>query len=86
MRDEGEHGKIVRLSLRNFLLCGAIFALAAGLAWTQGAYTMQPPPSQQPPLAPPMFQRTCSLCHGSDGRGTDRAHHGELAASPERLR
>ena len=23
--------------------------------------------------APPQFVQTCSLCHGSDGRGTDRA-------------
>jgi PQQ-dependent dehydrogenase (methanol/ethanol family) len=23
--------------------------------------------------APPLFQRTCSLCHGSDAKGTDRA-------------
>ena len=27
----------------------------------------------QPPEAPRQFKQVCSLCHGSDGRGTDRA-------------
>ncbi len=30
-------------------------------------------PAQQTPEAPRQFKQVCSLCHGSDGRGTDRA-------------
>ena len=72
MRDRREQPAAVGRGLRGFLLCGLIFGLAAGHAWPQGAYTMQPP-QQQAPVPPPMFQQICSLCHGSDGRGTDRA-------------
>ena len=32
-----------------------------------------PPPGMQAMEAPPLFKRTCSLCHGADATGTDRA-------------
>jgi PQQ-dependent dehydrogenase (methanol/ethanol family) len=31
------------------------------------------PQAQRPQVAPKQFVQTCSLCHGGDGRGTDRA-------------
>src|ERR1019366_4958910 len=43
------------------------FAMHAQSALAQG---MNNP---QPQEAPRQFKQTCSLCHGSDGRGTDRA-------------
>src|SRR5579864_8425250 len=44
-----------------------LLALCAAPAWTQAA--------NNPTLAraPRQFTQTCSLCHGADGRGTDRA-------------
>lgn len=39
-------------------------------AWAQG---INGAPGQQSQEAPPQFLRTCALCHGNDGRGTDRA-------------
>ena len=56
--------------------CAGVFA------WSQGAYNIQEPPARQAastqtaqpgPVAPVQFTRTCSLCHGGDGLGTDRA-------------
>ena len=49
--------------------------LAIPAAWSQGAYNLQQPPPQRPPLqqAPKVFVQTCTLCHGGDARGTDRA-------------
>ena len=38
-------------------------------AWPQDVHQSQPPPVQ----APPLFTRTCTLCHGTDAQGTDRA-------------
>jgi PQQ-dependent dehydrogenase (methanol/ethanol family) len=44
--------------------------------WGQGAYNIQPSTKdiqeQQAP-APKVFVQTCSLCHGGDAKGTDRA-------------
>ena len=41
-------------------------------AWPQGMnYPQQPQPVEQ--AAPPQFIHTCALCHGNDGKGTDRA-------------
>jgi PQQ-dependent dehydrogenase (methanol/ethanol family) len=45
-------------------------------AWSQGAYKIEEPQTQQAPpapAAPPQFVETCTLCHGGDGMGTDRA-------------
>jgi PQQ-dependent dehydrogenase (methanol/ethanol family) len=62
-----------------------IVGCASLLAWSQGAYNIQEPPARQTPPAqaaplvqqasavPVQFTRTCSLCHGGDGMGTDRA-------------
>jgi PQQ-dependent dehydrogenase (methanol/ethanol family) len=49
-----------------FLLC-----MLAHPAWTQGMNGPQQGPVGQ--AAPPQFIRTCALCHGNDGKGTDRA-------------
>ena len=46
------------------------------LAWSQGAYKIEEPQAQQAPpapVAPQQFVETCTLCHGGDGMGTDRA-------------
>src|SRR5664279_3936688 len=69
-----------------FIAFGVVIAgCASFLAWSQGAYNIQEPPArqappaqaappvQQAPAAPVQFTRTCSLCHGGDGLGTDRA-------------
>ncbi len=49
----------------------ALVWIAAALpAWAQGAYNIQPAQAQE---APKQFTRICTLCHGADGRGTDRA-------------
>ncbi len=71
---------------RSALRLPAFILLIAGcagvFAWSQGAYNIQEPParqaapaqtSQPDPVAPVQFTRTCSLCHGGDGLGTDRA-------------
>ena len=48
-----------------------LLCLLAHPAWTQGiSGPQQGSPGQ---AAPPQFIRTCALCHGSDGKGTDRA-------------
>ncbi|HWB33246.1 MAG TPA: PQQ-binding-like beta-propeller repeat protein [Acidobacteriaceae bacterium] len=51
-------------------LCAALLLVGIGRVQAQGT-----------PAAPPVFQQTCSLCHGNDGRGTDRAP--SLASSAE---
>jgi PQQ-dependent dehydrogenase (methanol/ethanol family) len=49
------------------------------LAWSQGAYNIQEPPARQAPAAQSAMQpsalyvATCTLCHGGDSLGTDRA-------------
>jgi PQQ-dependent dehydrogenase (methanol/ethanol family) len=47
------------------------------LLWVVGACALPGLPASsaraQAMNAPPQFQRTCSLCHGSDAKGTDRA-------------
>lgn len=45
--------------------CGS----AALRARPQGAHQ---PPATQTQEPPPLFKRTCALCHGADARGTDR--------------
>jgi len=47
-----------------------LLGLGALLAQAQSVRPQQGQPMQD---APPQFTQTCSLCHGSDGRGTDRA-------------
>ena len=49
-----------------FLLC-----MLAHPAWTQGMNGAQQGTAGQ--AAPPQFISTCALCHGNDGKGTDRA-------------
>lgn len=49
------------------------FAMHAQPALAQGMNNPQPQQGQQTQEAPRQFKQTCSLCHGSDGRGTDRA-------------
>ena len=52
---------------------------AAGpIPWEQRQAQHQPPPPPPPPL---LFQQVCSLCHGKDARGTDRAP--ALAHAPD---
>ncbi len=42
--------------------------------WGQGAYNIQPAPQDvREQQAPQVFVQTCTLCHGSDAKGTDRA-------------
>ena len=40
-------------------------------AWAQGANNQQPKPQTQE--VPKQFTKVCTLCHGADARGTDRA-------------
>ncbi len=49
-----------------------VFGSASLPAWTQGANSFQPQPAQAGE-APKQFTRICTLCHGADARGTDRA-------------
>jgi PQQ-dependent dehydrogenase (methanol/ethanol family) len=58
----------------------AFLVLIAGcagvFAWSQGAYKIEEPTAQAAPpspVAPQQFVETCTLCHGGDGMGTDRA-------------
>jgi PQQ-dependent dehydrogenase (methanol/ethanol family) len=54
--------------------CGLLMAGIAGAAWAQPPGRYGAPPLQAAAVpAPPQFTRTCALCHGNDGRGTDRA-------------
>ncbi|HEY4380651.1 MAG TPA: PQQ-binding-like beta-propeller repeat protein [Acidobacteriaceae bacterium] len=46
-------------------LC-ALLGTPGGVAWAQGV-------NGQGQTPPPQFLRTCALCHGNDGKGTDRA-------------
>jgi PQQ-dependent dehydrogenase (methanol/ethanol family) len=55
---------------RPALFC-ALLCLFANFAWPQGINGPQRGPASQ--AAPPQFIRTCALCHGNDGKGTDRA-------------
>ena len=62
------------------IVCGAVIPCCVGiLAWSQGAYNIQEPPVQQAPPAqsamqpPALYVATCTLCHGGDSMGTDRA-------------
>lgn len=48
------------------------------LPWEQRQALHQPPPPPPPPL---LFQQVCSLCHGNDARGSDRAP--ALARAPD---
>jgi PQQ-dependent dehydrogenase (methanol/ethanol family) len=45
------------------------FGFEALAGWPQDVHPSQPPPVQ----APPIFTTTCTLCHGADAQGTDRA-------------
>jgi PQQ-dependent dehydrogenase (methanol/ethanol family) len=51
---------------------------AGPVPWEQRQALHQPPPPPPPPL---LFQQVCSLCHGNDARGTDRAP--ALAHAPD---
>jgi PQQ-dependent dehydrogenase (methanol/ethanol family) len=53
--------------------CGVLMLGVAGAAWTQPPVRYGAPPQAAAVPAPPQFTRTCALCHGNDGRGTDRA-------------
>ncbi len=50
-----------------------LFAMWGQPAWTQGMNAPHSQPGQPSQEPPRQFKQTCSLCHGSDGRGTDRA-------------
>ena len=54
-----------------------ILTMRSVLLWVVGAGLLAGAPAHQvwaqAMNAPPQFQRTCSLCHGSDAKGTDRA-------------
>jgi PQQ-dependent dehydrogenase (methanol/ethanol family) len=45
------------------------FGIAGLPVWPQDVHPSQPPSAQ----APPLFTTTCTLCHGADAQGTDRA-------------
>jgi PQQ-dependent dehydrogenase (methanol/ethanol family) len=64
---------IQRLSLPRLLVICVLMSLPASAAWGQGMNNPPPQQGMQTQEAPPLFKRTCSLCHGSDARGTDRA-------------
>ena len=51
---------------------GRVMKSLAGLCMLLGSIALSSR-AQQAPEAPPQFKQVCSLCHGSDGRGTDRA-------------
>jgi PQQ-dependent dehydrogenase (methanol/ethanol family) len=53
--------------------CGVVMLGVAGAAWAQPPGRYGAPPQAAAVPAPPQFTRTCALCHGNDGRGTDRA-------------
>jgi PQQ-dependent dehydrogenase (methanol/ethanol family) len=56
------------------IVCGAVIPGCLGvLAWSQGAYNIQEPAAQQTMQAPALYVATCTLCHGGDSMGTDRA-------------
>ena len=57
--------------LRILVLVGFVFCTAP--AWSQGISNPPQTQAQQMLQAPRQFKQTCSLCHGADGRGTDRA-------------
>jgi mono/diheme cytochrome c family protein len=54
--------------------CGLLLTAISGAIRAQppGRFGAPPPQAAAVP-APPQFARTCALCHGNDGRGTDRA-------------
>lgn len=60
-----------------FLVNKRLFSMRSALLWVVGACVLPGLPARsawaQAMNAPPQFQRTCSLCHGSDAKGTDRA-------------
>ena len=60
-----------------FLVNKRLFSMRSALLWVVGACVLPGLPAgsawAQAMNAPPQFQRTCSLCHGSDAKGTDRA-------------
>jgi PQQ-dependent dehydrogenase (methanol/ethanol family) len=60
-----------------FLVNKRLFSMRSALLWVVGACVLPGLPTRsawaQAMNAPPQFQRTCSLCHGSDAKGTDRA-------------
>ncbi|MDP9052381.1 MAG: PQQ-binding-like beta-propeller repeat protein [Acidobacteriota bacterium] len=53
------------------VLLGVLLMMLTNPAWTQGINSSQHASPDQ--AAPPQFIRTCALCHGNDGKGTDRA-------------
>src|SRR5258708_11189655 len=57
---------------RAFPAAGALRRLA-GLCMLLGFCGYQAWSQDKMQEAPRQFKQTCSLCHGSDGRGTDRA-------------
>ena len=76
-------GSATRQHRLRLLALGAALGCAAVSAPAQGAYNMQPaagyggygPQAQEQHTQPPpkVFVQTCTLCHGGDARGTDRA-------------
>lgn len=53
--------------------CVLVMLGVTGAAWTQPPGRYGAPRQAAVVPAPPQFTQTCTLCHGSDARGTDRA-------------
>ena len=68
---------ILRLPMLVLIACGIVLPGCLGyLARSQGAYNIQELPTQPATQAvqePALYQATCTLCHGGDSMGTDRA-------------
>jgi PQQ-dependent dehydrogenase (methanol/ethanol family) len=61
---------------------------AGPLVWSQGAYDLQQQRQDRQAQEPPkQFVQTCTLCHGGDARGTDRApslvNNADLRSMPD---
>ena len=65
-----------RPSPRWRIACSLLFLGAQLPMWGQGQFNIQPSPQdaqEQRAPAPKIFVQTCTLCHGGDSKGTDRA-------------
>jgi PQQ-dependent dehydrogenase (methanol/ethanol family) len=54
------------------IACFFVCAIVCAAALASSGQPTPPPPAAAAEAAPPVFQSTCSLCHGNDARGTDR--------------